>query len=118
MRALGVVAATAVILVLGGGRVSLAAGDAAKGDTAFQKYCTGCHGAKGKGDGPMSAALNPKVKDLSNKTYNGSLKDDYLIKIIKNGGEAVGKSPMMPKASALKDGEVADVIAYIRSLAK
>ena len=67
----------------------------------------------------MGAALNPKPKDLSDKAYNGSLKDDYLVKVIKGGGQAVGKSPMMPNVgSTLKDGEVADVIAYIRSLAK
>ncbi len=119
MRTIGVVAATAVILALAFAGAAQAAGDAAKGKAAFQQYCAGCHGAAGKGDGAMGAAMNPKPKDLSDKAFNGSLKEDYLVKLIKEGGPAVGKSPMMPKmGGALKDNEVADVVAFIRSLAK
>ncbi len=67
----------------------------------------------------MGASMKPKLKDFSDKTYNGSLKEDYLSKVIKEGGQAVGKSAMMPKmGGVLKDGDVADVIAYIRSLGK
>ena len=119
MRTIGaaVVIATMVALMVAG--MALAAGDAAKGRATFQKFCSGCHGDAGKGDGAMGAALNPKPKDFSDKAYNGSLKNDYLVKIIKGGGQAVGKSPMMPNVgSTLKDTEVADVVAYIRSLAK
>ncbi len=112
-----VVMATMVAVMLAS--MASAAGDAAKGKAPFQKFCSGCHGEAGKGDGAMGAALNPKPKDLSDKAYNGSLKNDYLVKLIKGGGQAVGKSPMMPNVgSTLKDNEVADVIAYIRSLAK
>jgi mono/diheme cytochrome c family protein len=108
-----------VMVAFGFEGIALAAGDAAKGKAPFQKFCSGCHGEAGKGDGAMGAALNPKPKDLSEKAYNQSLKDDYLVKLIKGGGQAVGKSPMMPNVgSTLKDNEVADVIAYIRSLAK
>jgi mono/diheme cytochrome c family protein len=115
----GVVAAAAVILGLAFAAAALAAGDSAKGKAAFQQYCAGCHGAAGKGDGAMGAAMNPKPKDLSNKAFNASLKEDYLVKIIKEGGPAVGKSPLMPKmGGTLKDADVADVIAFIRSLAK
>ena len=99
--------------------ITLAAGDATKGQATFQQLCSSCHGATGKGDGAMGAALNPKPKDLSDKAYTASMKDDYLVKLIKGGGQAVGKSPVMPNVgSTLKDGEVTDVIAYIRSLAK
>ena len=119
MRTIGVVAAAAAILGLAFAGAAVAAGDAAKGKAAFQQYCAGCHGAAGKSDGAMSAAMNPKPKDLSDKTYNASMKDDYLVKLIKEGGQAVGKSPMMPKmGGTLKDGDVADVVAFIRSLAK
>ncbi len=119
MRRIGAVVAGAVILALVLGGVAMAGGDAAKGKAAFQQYCGACHGPAGKGDGPMGAAMNPKLKDLSDKGFNGSLKDDYLVKLIKEGGQAVGKSPMMPKmGGALKDNEVEDVIAFVRSLAK
>ena len=119
MRTISVVAATAVILALAFTGAALAAGDAAKGKAAFQQYCAGCHGSAGKGDGPAGAAINPKPKDLSDKALNRSLKDDYLVKLIKEGGLAVGKSPLMPKmGGTLKDSDVADLVAFIRSLAK
>lgn len=118
MRAWGVAVGGVATIALGVASVH-AGGDAAKGKAAYQQYCASCHGPGGKGDGPMGAALNPKLKDLSDKTFNGSLKDDYLVKIIKEGGAAVGKSPMMPKmGGALKDAELQDVIAFLRSLAK
>jgi mono/diheme cytochrome c family protein len=119
MRAIGAMAATAVLLAIPFGGMAQAGGDVAKGKAAFQQSCGGCHGPAGKGDGAMGAALNPKPKDLSDKAYNGSMKDDYLVKLIKEGGPAVGKSPLMPKmGGTLKDGDVADVVAFIRSLAK
>jgi len=119
MRTIGVVAALAAVLALVFAGAALAAGDAAKGKAGFQQYCAACHGAAGKGDGAMGAAMNPKPKDLADKAYNASMKDEYLAKLIKEGGPAVGKSPMMPKmGGTLKDAEVADVIAFIRSLAK
>ena len=118
LRVVGVAMASLVGLMVTGG-VAQAGGDAAKGKAAFQQYCGGCHGPTGKGDGPMGAAMNPKLKDLSDKGFTGSLKDDYLTKLIKEGGQALGKSPMMPKmGGALKDNEVEDVIAFMRSLAK
>ncbi len=115
--ALSVLGSALVVATLLQGLASGA--DMAKGKAAFQQYCASCHGTAGKGDGPMGAAMNPKLKDLSGKAYNASLKEDYLVKLIKEGGQAVGKSPMMPKmGGVLKDGEVTDVIAYIRSLGK
>jgi mono/diheme cytochrome c family protein len=95
------------------------AADAAKGKTIFTKSCGGCHGETGKGDGAAAAALNPKPKDLSDKTYNSKLDDAYLHNIITKGGAAVGKAPLMPSfSSQLKEQDINDVVAYIRSLAK
>lgn len=94
-------------------------GSAEKGKTVFTQFCATCHGNAGKGDGPAAAALNPKPRDLTDKAYLSGLKDDYLAKVIKNGGAAVGKSALMPPwAASLKDGDVADVIAHIRALGK
>lgn len=93
--------------------------DTAKGQAAYEKSCAKCHGTTGKGDGPMGVRLNPKLKDLSDKSYNASLRDDYLTKLILEGGKAVGKSSGMPKlAAGHKEGDVADIVAYLRSLAK
>jgi mono/diheme cytochrome c family protein len=45
------------------------------------------------------------------------LSDRYLFEIIKEGGEAVGKTRFMPAAArVMSDQGVWDVIAYLRSL--
>jgi mono/diheme cytochrome c family protein len=93
--------------------------DVAKGKALYGQYCAGCHGSVGKGDGPAAASLNPKPRDLSDQSYARSLKDEYLIDITKNGGPAVKKSPLMPAfGKTLKDDQVKDLMAYLRSLAK
>jgi mono/diheme cytochrome c family protein len=99
--------------------LALAQGDPAKGKELFTKHCGACHGPSGKGDGPAAAALTPKPADLTNKAYVAGLTDQYLFDIIQKGGAAVGKSPLMaPFGSRLKDGELRDVIAHLRNLAK
>ena len=99
--------------------VVLAQGNAAKGKDLFAQHCASCHGPTGKGDSPAAAALNPKPADLTNKAYMAGLKDQYLFDLIQKGGAAVGKSPLFPPfGSKLKDGDIRDVIAYVRSLAK
>jgi len=93
--------------------------DTAKGKATYDQYCAGCHGSTGKGDGPAAGALNPKPRDLSDKAYARSLKDEYLFQITKDGGAAVKKSPLMPAmGKTLKDDQIKDLVAYLRSLAK
>ncbi len=94
-----------------------AAGDAAKGKTTYGQMCAGCHGSSGKGDGPAAASLNPKPTDLTNKATG--LNDADLKKVIKGGGQAIGKSPAMPAlGAALKGPDVDNLVAYLRSLEK
>ena len=98
---------------------SFAQGNVTKGKGLFDRICASCHGAGGKGDGVAAASLNPKPRDLTDKTYMAGLKDEQLIDAIKKGGGAVGKSPLMPPFGAsLKDQDVQDVVAFIRSLVK
>jgi len=93
--------------------------DVTKGKATYDQYCAGCHGPSGKGDSPAAAAMNPKPRDLSDKTYAAILKDQYLLQIIKGGGAAVKKSSLMPAmGNTLKEDQIKDVVAYIRSLAK
>ncbi len=99
--------------------LAVAQGNAEKGKAQFVQNCAPCHGPAGKGDGAAAAALNPKPRDLTDKAYLGGLKDEYLIDIVKKGGAAVGKSAAMPPwAAAMKDDQIRDVIAFVRSLAK
>ena len=99
--------------------LALAQGNPAKGKEFYAKHCAGCHGPTGKGDGPAAAALNPKPNDFTNKAYMAGLKDQYLFDLIQKGGAAVGKSPLIPPfGSKMKDGEIRDLIAYVKTLAK
>lgn len=93
----------------GGGAVAAApaAGDpAAKAKEIFQQRCTPCHGPAGEGDGPASAGLNPKPRKFSDAEWQKSVNDDHLMKVIKYGGAAVGKSAAMPGNPDLSDPAV------------
>ena len=102
------------------------AGDAAAGKKSYDMFCFTCHGTTGKGDGPAGAALNPKPRDFSIGDFaydadgDGTKGNDAdLVLILKNGAAKYGGSPIMtPWSPPLTDAQVADVVAYIRSLKK
>jgi mono/diheme cytochrome c family protein len=97
--------------------LSTHATDVEEGKKLYGQYCGSCHGQSGKGDGPAAAALNPKPRDHTDKAYMSKLTDDDLLKVIKNGGASVGKSPLMPPwGASLNDNQIKDVIAYVRTL--
>jgi mono/diheme cytochrome c family protein len=96
-----------------------AAGGAGEAEKIFATRCVTCHGPKGEGDGPGSAALTPKPRNFADATWQASVTDDHLAKIIQYGGAAVGKSPAMPGNPDLmsKPEVVQALTAHIRSLA-
>jgi mono/diheme cytochrome c family protein len=93
-------------------------GDAKAGKAKYDANCVGCHGTAGKGDGPAAKALTPKPQDHTDGNKMNALSDQYLFDIIKEGGAALKKAPLMPAGkSKFKDQDVWDLVAYIRSLA-
>src|SRR5918996_300744 len=99
--------------------IAVQAADVEEGKKLYGQFCASCHGQSGKGDGPAAAALNPKPRDHTDKAYMSTLSDDDLLKVIKNGGASVGKSPLMPPwGASLNDDQIKDVIAYVRTLSK
>ena len=109
----------AVVLLPG---IAWSAGDAAKGKEKYQEFCAACHGASGKGDGPAAPALPTKPRDHTDVAYMDKLTDEQVFNIIKNGGAAAGKSPLMPAWGGpppkLSDQQIQDLVAYIRTLAR
>lgn len=94
-------------------------GDVAAGKALYATYCASCHGMTGNGDGPVSAGLDPKPAKHTNGDYMNQLSHEHLVKVLKEGGPAVGKSPLMaPWGGTLSDAQIEDVIAYVRSLAE
>ncbi len=80
----------------------------------FRDVCAMCHGPGGKGDGQAAASLNPKPRDYTDAAWQASVTDDDIRKIILGGGQAVGKSPMMPAQEQLKSRpEVVDALVRI-----
>lgn len=95
-----------------------AAADPARGDVVYQTYCASCHGTRGAGDGPIAQALDPKPARHNDGTYMNALSNEYLFKVIDEGGAAVGKSPLMaPWGGSLTDAQIWDVVAFVRTLA-
>ena len=99
---------------------AVAEGDAKAGAELYKTNCARCHGDGGKGDGPTAEKLKDKVKfpDFTNKAAVSQLPDDYFVRIITDGGKAIGKSPIMPSfGEKLSEGQIKDIITFVRSLA-
>ena len=86
-----------------------------KGDSLYQHTCAPCHGPRGKGDGPASVALNPKPRDHSNGVYMDKLTNRHIHDVIHDGGAAFGY-PTMPGQPQLTDEQIAQAIAFVRTL--
>jgi len=82
----------------------------------YATRCNMCHGPAGKGDGPAGAALSPKPRDLGDPTWQKSVTDEHIEKIILSGGPAVGKSPLMPANPDLSGKP--DVIKALRAMVR
>ncbi|MBI4483167.1 MAG: cytochrome c [Acidobacteria bacterium] len=93
-------------------------GDAKAGLELHKKYCVRCHGEQGKGDGPGAKMLKTKPANWTDKALMSKISDDELFKVIREGGGAVGKAKAMPGfKDKLKDADVQNLIAFIRTLA-
>jgi mono/diheme cytochrome c family protein len=115
----GIVTFGLVGLILGVGAVQqvMGAGNVEAGGKLYQTRCAPCHGSDGKAATPTAQALNPKPRDHTDGAYMNQLSNEHLAKVIKNGGPAVGKSPIMPPHTDLNDQQIEDVVAFVRSLA-
>ncbi|MDE0205188.1 MAG: cytochrome c [Candidatus Tectomicrobia bacterium] len=92
--------------------------DAAAGEEIYAQYCALCHGEQGRGDGSLSANLDPKPRDHTDGAYMNALTDDHLLKVVSEGGGAAGLAPIMPAwQGILSEQQILDVIAFVRTLA-
>lgn len=87
------------------------------GKQTFQRYCAGCHGETGQGDGFNSFNLDPHPRDLSDPAFQKSKSNADLADTIRRGGSGVGLSSLMPPwGHTLDSRHVDDVVLYVRSL--
>ena len=88
--------------------------DVQRGKTVYERHCLACHGARGTGDGPHAASLTVSPANFQRST--SFLKsDEVLLRTIEHG---VVFSPMHSWRGQLTDGEMQDVLAYIRLLSQ
>jgi cytochrome c553 len=100
--------------------VAVAVSPAVEAQTTFKTICAVCHGESGLGNGPGAAALNPKPRNYTDKSWQASVTDQQLTQTILMGGAAVGKSPAMPAQPQLKEKPevVAEMVKLIRTFGR
>jgi mono/diheme cytochrome c family protein len=86
------------------------------GKEIFEQMCAGCHGKYGDGAEGHAGGFSPVVPNLAKKDYMALVTDDYLMLVIKKGGEYVGKIATMPAwEKRLNDEQIRSIIAHIRT---
>lgn len=92
---------------------------ASTGQELYLAECAQCHGATGRGDGPVAAVLDPPPRNFHEGLYklrsteSGELPtDDDLLRTISRGIPGSG----MPSFAHLGDAKLGGLLAYIKSL--
>lgn len=104
--------------------VDWSGGDADAGEGLYAIHCAACHGADGGGNGPASAALNPKPRDFSDGTFylDANANDETgepvdLARVIESGPRAFGGSKAMPPwEGVFTQEQLRNLVAYVQSL--
>ncbi len=85
------------------------------GRAVYARFCAGCHGQQGKGDG-AAAPKNSKPANLAAGRWKHGGSDAEIFKTIKEG--AGPDSAMKPQADKLSDDDIWNTINFLRDLAK
>ncbi|TLS78446.1 cytochrome c [Mariprofundus erugo] len=80
-------------------------------------YCVQCHGMKGNGMGLNIKDMSVQPRDHTDAKAMGARSDDEIFKVIKEGGQSISKSVLMPPwGDTFSDEEIHDLVKYLRSL--
>ncbi len=97
----------------------LLAQDADRGKVIYNKWCVGCHGESGAGDGEAAAFMLPRPRDFTFAIYQirttasgGLPTDDDMRRVIDNG---MPGTTMPGWRSKLSNSEREDVIGYLKT---
>lgn len=100
------------------GAVAVAQGDPTAGKTTFTTTCAACHGPAGEG-------VQGLGKDMTASEFIAGLSDAELMAFIKQGrpiGDPLNTTgvdmPPLGGNPALTDAQLADIIAFMRSIHK
>lgn len=105
-----------LLLTLSSILVGVAVASAADAKENWESHCAKCHGSDGKGQTKMGQKL--KVKDYTDPKVQEKLKDDHMIKTIKEGKKEGDKTLMQGYADELSDADIKALVEYIRKFKK
>lgn len=91
--------------------VALGCGRNERMDAVYAQRCLSCHGAVGKGDGPVSASLPVRVPDFRDTVQRKSV--TQIRRLIANG-----KGMMPAFEPALSGAEIQDMVIMVRLLSR
>jgi mono/diheme cytochrome c family protein len=80
-----------------------------RGRRVFARTCAGCHGPDGSGI--MRLGLTKPPRDLTDAQFHAQITDEQLRSVIRTG-----KGQMPAFGGLMGDADLADVIAFIRTL--
>ena len=89
--------------------VIAASGDPAQGKAVYLKRCKMCHGTDGQGNPAMARMLKVEFKAMESDYIQQKEDSEISQTIIKGKGK-------MAAVRGISEDEVADVIAYVRSM--
>lgn len=84
-----------------------------EGEGLYGAHCATCHGATGRGDGPLAATLSVSPPALSDLAVQGRLSDDDLVALMLHGRAG---TPMPGFARVLDRAAAEKVAAFLRVL--
>ena len=93
------------------------AGAAERAEDVYKTYCWQCHGMHGNGMGVNIPDMSVQPRDHTDAKEMSARSDADLFKAIKEGGQAIEKSVLMPPwGEVLNDDEIKMLVAYLREL--
>ncbi len=108
-----------IIVLLPAPRSPLLAQDTTAGKTVYVKWCAGCHGDNGAGDGQGARHMIPPPRDFTGAIYqirstpSGQLPTD--ADLLRSLDEGLPGTAMPGWKSRLSDRQRRDVLAYIKT---
>jgi mono/diheme cytochrome c family protein len=87
------------------------------GKEIYQERCVLCHGSNGHGWDWDKKVDRPPVPVPNLLEILPQRSDSYLFSVIRDGGEAVGRTRFMPAFGFnMTEQDLKDIVAYLRSL--
>ena len=108
-----------VAVMLLGLLVSPLVSSAESGADLYKTYCWQCHGMLANGMGMNIPDMTVQPRDHTDTKAMTARSDEELFTAIKDGGQAIEKSVLMPPwGEVMSDEEIQSLVRYLRELCK